>query len=261
MTTLRAWWWIPLLLLAGGCFQVEQTISLKQDGSGRLVERLWVADWVVQAAKNDPALPGIADLLDEKSARGRLASYGAVTLLSHSVTNRGCHGIESCTVMVFSNINAVTLPGMLSGDSNRTGTITFALGGRQTSDATTFTGWHYSASRPLRITQDGRAGGAAGSMLPAEKERWVRLLPAMREMMHGFRVAAKLEAFGPIDGRPTHTLYEITDRDLTAGDEVIELLLSGRRPEGTGLRKGAYTVSIAEPFVPTDAQGGKAEGR
>lgn len=248
---------VGLVFLLGGCVQVEYTIVLKEDGSGLLVEKVWVVDWVIQAAKSDPELAAFPDLFLEKNARERMATYGALTLVSHVVTDRGCHGIESRTVMAFSTINAVTLPAMLSGDTKQAGTITFALGEKQKWDIKTFSGWNYGVIQPLRISETSRKAAAQGSMSPAEKERWVRLLPVMRAMAKGLRVSARLEAFGPVDGKPGHTLYEMTDKDLAAGDALIDVLVYGRRPVGTGLRKKNYTVLIAEPFDPEDARSGR----
>jgi hypothetical protein len=246
-----------LVLLFCGCLRVEYTIVLKGDGSGLLVEKVWVADWVIQAAKSDPELAAFPDLLLEKNARERMATYGTLTLVSHAVTNRGCHGMESCTVMAFSTINAITLPAMLSGDTKQPGTITFALGPKQKWDATTFTGWNYRVNQSLRISQTPRAAAAQGSVSPAEKERWVRLLPVIRAMAKGLRISARLEAFGPVNGKPGHTLYEVTDKDLAAGDALIDVLVYGRRPVGAELRKESYTVLIAEPFDPEDARSGR----
>ncbi len=243
-----------ILFATAGCLEVKHTILLKEDGSGQLVEKVWVADWVIQAAKSDPQLATLRDLFLEKSVRERMATYGPLTLVSHVVTNRGCHGMESLTVMGFADIDKLTLPAMLSGDVKQPGRITFTLGERHKLDTTTFSGWNYSVRRPLRISQSSRTAGEQGSMSPAEKERWVRLLPVMRSMAKGLRMSARLEAFGPVDGKPGHTLYEMSDKDLAAGDGMIDALVYGRKPVGAKLRKHSYTVMIAEPFDPEDGR-------
>ena len=259
MKTARACWWL-LLLLLGGCVRIEQTIFLNEDGSGRLVEKVWVSDWVFQTAGQNQERVPFQDLLQAGGLRERLASYGAVTLVSHTVTNRGGNGVEACTVLAFTNIDDVRLPLLLSGGTNRPGAIAFTLGGKQRQDLPTFTGWHYSVSRPLRISLPPRGSSEAAPMTPAEKTQWARLLPVMRAMSRDFRITARLEAYGAVNGRPSHTLYEITGQDLAAGDAAVDLLLRGELPDSGAagdLRRGGYTVSIAEPFEPEDRPAGR----
>lgn len=254
MRTARTWCWIGLLLL-GGCVQVEQTVVLNRDGSGRVIERIWTVDWVMQSAKRDPELAAVSDLFLEKNARERMAAYGDVTLVSHTVTNLGCHGIECRTVMAFSNINAITLPVALPGDTSQTERITFVLGNKQTWDG--WDGWHYSVTRPLTISRQARYDGERRSMSLAEKERWARLLPAVREMVKGLRLVAKVEAFAPVNGKPSHTIYEVTDKDLVSGDALIDLFARGRMPEGGESQRRTYTVSIAERSESEETRSGQ----
>src|SRR5471030_2434910 len=86
--------WLCLMALPG-CVQIDQTVQLNEDKSGKIIEVVRFEDRLVQASKSSPEFATLLDFLKEDRARERLPMYGEVTLESHEVKDLGAKGCEA----------------------------------------------------------------------------------------------------------------------------------------------------------------------
>ena len=218
---------VSVLAVSVGCVEIERTIRLNVDGSGQLVESIRFDDRLVQMAQSNDEYRGLIDFLEEKQVRNRLPLYGEVTLASHEIKDLGGRGKQATTVMEFKNINKLRLPVLPHRGANWTDQkVVFDLGATKEFKPS----WLSPASirKPLRIELSPATKPTASvdeTPTPARRQELVRLLPAVRTMVEGFRITVRLEAFGPIyhEVGNKHVLYDISSSDFD-DDVLINLI-------------------------------------
>src|ERR1035437_3039584 len=83
-----------VMVVLTGCIQIEETIEVKENGSGKLTEVIRFDDRLIQTTKRVSQVEGLAELLGEARLKERMALYGDVTLASHEVHDLDGKGQE-----------------------------------------------------------------------------------------------------------------------------------------------------------------------
>lgn len=253
------------LTLISGCVEIERTIELEKDGSGRFIEVIRFHDRLIQAAKSSPELSALTDFLSEERMKEKMPLFGEVTFVSHEVRDLGGKGREARTVFAFKDINKFTLPATPHRGSNwPSQKITFRLGEPVVVHEAWRNAYYTRLPLDIRFTPAAKATAVVEKSLPpVEKEKLQVLLPVVRAMLRGFRLSVKLQAFGPVNGQSKpHTIFEVTDEHLQDDDTLLKVVEWNRFPDrylaargrlgpwGGLVRNQGYTIGIALPYKP-----------
>ena len=266
---LRSSGWIPAVVCASalaGCVQIEETVVLNEDGSGKIIEIVRYDDRIVQASKAAPELASLTDLLKEDRLKERMAAYGEVTLVSHVTKDLHANGCESTTVFAFKDISRIGIPAFPNRGTNwDQQTIRMALGKPEMYHEA----WRnaYYVRSPLRIffsPEYQKATPAADPRSPGDREKLRALLPVLRALLQDLRLVLKVETFEPIGNSRTHVICQVTSADFADDERLMKVLEWNRYPDKDLQAVGRimnedYTVYISRPTTHTTLTAEKGE--
>lgn len=243
------------LLLTVGCVQIEQTVYLNRDRSGKIVEVIRLDDRLIKAARNSPEA---AALIGKARAEERLAQFSGVTLASHEAKDEGDKGRTIRNVYSFKDINQVKIPALPNRNANWPAQkIGFAVGQPKLHHVKHENAYYHLLPFGVQVTPKGSDTKAVPNpRSPAEMEKLRRLLPYFRAGLKGFRIRLSVESFARFSGAlklkrmergfqsygnqvKRYDIFALNDSDLSDDDTLLKVLAWNRFPDprlGTGVR-------------------------
>ncbi len=234
---------ILCLFLPLGCVQIEQTVYLKRDRSGTIVEVITFADRLVRASKSSPE---VAQFMSKARAEERLAQFSGVELSSHEAKDLGDNGKRIRNVYSFKDINEVQISALPNRNTTwPTQKFSFKVGEPRLHHVV----WNnaYYHGLPFQLTLSPNSSTTKSVENPrsaAEMEKLRTLLPYFRAEMRGFRIRLSVETFAMISGRhkgavKRYDIFNLQDSDLSDDDTLLKALAWNRFPDqrfGTGVK-------------------------
>ncbi len=250
---------LPLLMLAvSGCLQIDTKIYLEEDGSGTITERLTLSKKLLDMAGKGGAYKRLTAVLSREAALARMKKMGtAVTLASHKIQDSGLGSKECIVVYKTPDIRNFTYPSPYLAAGFDPGLLKITIepimknphrgiypaGGLRV-------GVQHLAPKgsiPTRHKKSPRIK----TLHPSELQVYRELVPVFSDMMEGFQIRVRFEAYCPVvivwgwPRYPAHRrklanvhyldLLSITDKDLDKhgyiflkNEEIMVELLRGQ---------------------------------
>lgn len=194
---------VSLLLMAGGCLQLEVDIALQPDGSAIVTERLQFSQALLDL--EDAKAPRLAPLLTRQAAEARMKFMGeGVTLREHNTRQGERASRESVTVFMVADLDKFTyvtpfLPPD-GGEELLALTTRFHAPLRDGSSWEHLAGWLGVNFSP--VNQRGRRRPPATQPdpppTPAELQIVRELRPVMADLMSSFRLKMTFTSYAPV---------------------------------------------------------------
>ena len=254
-----------LLMLAGGCFQIETRVKLHEDGSATITERFQLSQRLMEF-ENPGGGPVLASELTKEAVMERMKLMGkGTTLVSHEVRDGEGGGRESVSVFKIPDITEfqyaspyVSLPGYsgrclmkcrlsvrLSADSRHPPGLVVLTFDPVVNDPA-----KAKVEPSPKIDEKNPPKGPS----PAEFQMLRHLQPVVRDLLEGIRLKFTVESYASIYGAwmgppvrnaqaNTHEwdLIDVSDKDLDAyganflENEEVMLELEQRQLRGPNI--------------------------
>lgn len=219
------------VLLAAGCLQIETRVTLHEDGSAKVTERVYFSERLLDLTGDRRA--DFVLLLGRERVLERMKDMGAgVTLVRHELRSGSDGSMESLAEMAVPDLNQFRYvspwPGYLDYAENNS--IRAALTPRYKSHP--YSGGpagSMSVSFVCEKRPVGQAAPAKGAPLPKvesprESQVYRDIAPVVKDMLKGFRVRFTFESYAPVHsglgvrgGRasaPAIDLIDVSDSNL-----------------------------------------------
>jgi hypothetical protein len=253
-----------LLLLAGGCFQIETVVNLHEDGSATITERFQLSRRLMEFEKRGGG-PALARGLTREAALERMKLMGkGIALVSHEQRDGEAGAKEAVSVFKIPDVTEFQYVSPFLGTAGYPGHCMMkcevAAGGGPP-------GYMYVMFRPF-VNDAAKAKVEAPKTAeknppkgpsPAELQALRHLQPVVRDLLEGIHVKFTIRSYAPVHyawGVPgvrngaanTHDFYliDFSDKDLDAyggsflENEEILLELEQMQLEGPNIRQHLY---------------------
>lgn len=211
---------------ASGCFELETTIRVQEDGGATIVERFVLSEALLDLDAGGTAGPGlrVADLLSRKSVEARRAKMGeGLEILEHVVRDAPGGGRESRTVFRIADLGkfryASPFLGVLGPDVPDS-TVACSMfpvyegtwWGRRAGEM----GLDFKPVVKLPPPPDPKAPRPKGPA-PADLQVLRDLQPVFRDLCRGVRIRVSVESYAPVRCRGRI-------RNGGAGTKIVDLI-------------------------------------
>jgi hypothetical protein len=230
-----------------GCVEIEQEVHVNHDGSGKIVEKIALSPRGVRmleaAGREGGAAGALPALFSEEAFQERLKAMGEVTVESRQEVKLPDGRRQLQNVYTFKNIGKIRLL-TVPTCSYKTKTAKELRGALDGSLRFTFRPEYSEWGRTYRETITVEAPNPPGVqgqvfMSPAERQKFIRVLPVFLDMVQDIRLSivlvAPIEEFEepaemlwnlPVD-RNRVTLFKVEGRELCQSPSaVLQLIMN-----------------------------------
>jgi hypothetical protein len=227
-----------LLLLAGGCFQIETLVKMHEDGSATITERYQLSRRLLEFEKSEGGSLLSSELAKEAVLERMKLMGKGITLVSHEMRDGEAGSRESVSTFKIAELGEfqyaspfMAIPGypgrclmkcrlepvLQSSSYLRTGMVGVRF------DPVVFAG---GSPKPVGAKPDDKA--AATNATPADLQIFRHLQPVIRDMLQGVRIKFTVECYAPVavpmytplrnqmSGTYRFDLIDFSDKDLDA---------------------------------------------
>ncbi len=247
---------LTLVWAAGGCFQLEYDIVLRDGDDGATVtERFGLTPELLELDADSPAEQKLERHLTRESALERMKGMGAgMVLKEHKRIERPDGGLESLTVFEIPDVVNLRLPNPLMNGSRLAPAMKLTFSPYQARSYNVFTGNRVRIN--LQLDGRGNAPAAPPGATPFDVQYYRELAPAYADLMRGLSVAVRLTV--PTDtegGSAEFPLFVLSDRNTDRGgapfllnEEAMVAML--RVDPFSGSIRGHAGAFATDPNVP-----------